>query len=107
MTMIAGTASADTTTGAITGTGMALAIANALYTYYSSTFTSAQLSYQNPLATPPNAYVYVVGAAQAAIGQANAMASGIVGYILANAVIPAGGLLDHGGGTCSGSTTVT
>lgn len=36
-----------------------------------------------------------------------ALASALVTHFTANAVIPATGLLDHGGGTCTGATTIT
>lgn len=84
--MDVGSATADPASGAITGTGMAKAIADQLYLYFTAGFTPTQLAYQSPIATPPNAFVYKVGAAQNAVGLAGALAAALVPYIQANAV---------------------
>jgi hypothetical protein len=95
----------------ITGTGLATAMAQSHFTAliqgYSATLITTlrgQIPYGSATSALSNT---ALATAQGAVQQANAYAAAIVTHITSNAVVPATGLLDHGGGTCSGSTTVT
>ncbi len=81
--------------GSYTGTGLAKAIMDAYVPLVTGRYTSAQ---------QPNVKI---GVAQFCGDLANTLSSTVIAHITANAVVPATGLLDHGGGTCSGSTTIT
>jgi hypothetical protein len=94
-----------------TGSGLALALASAHFVSavqgYGATVVTTlagQTAYGDTHTALSNT---ALALAQGVAVQAAAYASAIIGHIAANAVVPATGLLDHGGNTCSGSTTVT
>ncbi len=99
-----------------TGSGAALALAKAYFQNSVTQFISGIIhsNPESPWVTGqlvPNPMQAIgstlLGLAQGAAQQANTQATVLLDFIVANAVIPAGGLLDSGGHPCTGATTIT
>ena len=110
ITVSGGTVTASAT-GWFVGSGLALALANAHFVAsveaLGATIVTTMLSKKSYGSSFTLMSDTAFSIAQGVAVQANAYASAIVTHVTTNAVVPATGLLDHGGGACSGNASIT